>query len=147
MLEIRAATEIAAPASAVWSVLTEFRRYWAWNPFIRRARGKARAGEEVRVQVRPSFGGRLGFRAKVLESEENRELHWRGHVIAPWIATGEHWFTIEPVDDHTVRFVQRERFTGLLPRLGRRLLEREAQRGFDAMNRALAQRTQEVSPT
>jgi hypothetical protein len=76
----------------------------------------------------------------VFEREENRRLRWYGHVIAPWLAYGEHTFTIEPLDDGHVRFEQRERFGGLLPRIAARLLAREAKRGFEAMNRALAMR-------
>jgi hypothetical protein len=139
-MEVQASTEIAAPASAVWTALTDFSRYSDWNPFIRRARGTARRGGDVHVRVRSSFGLRLAFHATVLDSEENRRLHWRGHVLAPWLACGEHWFAIEPAGEGRVRFVQRERFTGLLPRLGARLLAREARRGFEAMNAALARR-------
>ena len=139
-MDVQATTDIAAPAHAVWTTLTDFARYAEWNPFIRHARGTARAGEDVHVRVHPSFGLPLGFRAEVLDCAEDRELHWRGYVLAPWLACGEHWFEIEPLDDGHVRFVQRERFTGLLPRLGARLLAREAQRGFDAMNAALARR-------
>lgn len=139
-MEVQASTEISAPASAVWTALTDFARYADWNPFIRRARGSARPGDDVHVRVRSSFGLPLAFRAKVLGSDENHELHWRGHVLAPWIACGEHWFAIEPAGDGRVRFVQRERFTGLLPRLASRLLAREARRGFEAMNEALARR-------
>ena len=138
MLEIEAATFISAPAKAVWTVLTDFRSYCRWNPFIRAASGTPQIGEEVRVRVRSSMGIPLHFRAIVLNTDECRELHWEGHLIAPWIAKGEHWFQIEPVDDTHVRFVQRERFSGLLPGLAARLLAREARRGFRAMNDALA---------
>ncbi|MBL9017668.1 MAG: SRPBCC domain-containing protein [Myxococcales bacterium] len=139
-MEVQASTEISAPASAVWTALTDFARYADWNPFIRRARGSARPGDDVHVRVRSSFGLPLAFRARVLDSDENHALHWRGHVLAPWLACGEHWFAIEPAGDGRVRFVQRERFTGLLPWLGARLLARETRRGFEAMNEALARR-------
>ena len=139
-MEVHASTEIAAPARAVWTALTSFDRYADWNPFIRHARGSAKPGEDVHVRVRASFGLPLGFRATVLDSDEDRSLHWRGYVLAPWLACGEHWFEIEPAGDDHVRFVQRERFTGLLPRLASRLLAREARRGFEAMNEALARR-------
>jgi hypothetical protein len=81
----------------------------------------------------------------VLGSDENRELHWQGHVLAPWLACGEHWFTIEEVDANHVRFAQRERFSGVLPRIAAKLLAREAKRGFDAMNDALATRASQLA--
>ena len=145
MMEVRTSIEIAAPAQVVWSVLTDLRGFDAWNPFIRAARGSTAVGNTVRLRVRSSFGLPLVFRAKVLGSEENRELHWQGHVLAPWLACGEHWFTIEPIDAHRVRFVQRERFTGVLPRLTARLLAREVKRSFEAMNEALAMLAQRRS--
>jgi hypothetical protein len=140
MLDIKATTEISAPAYAVWSVLTDFARYSGWNPFIRRAYGAAETGKEVRLHVRSSFGLPLAFRATVLDTDEDHELHWEGHLFADWLARGEHWFTIEPIDEHHVRFVQRERFSGLLPALAGRLLAREAKHGFEQMNHALAER-------
>jgi hypothetical protein len=141
-MEVHASTDIAASAPAVWSVLIDFAHYAKWNPFIRQARGAARPGEHVHVRVRSSFGLPLAFRATVLDVDDNRELHWCGHFGAPWLAQGEHWFEIEAIDDSHVRFVQRERFTGLLPWLASRLLAKETQRGFDAMNAALAERAQ-----
>jgi hypothetical protein len=143
MIEVKAATEIDAPAETVWSVLTALEQFKAWNPFIRDARGTTEVGGEVQVQVRTSLGIPLAFHAKVLSRADNRELHWLGHVAAPWLASGEHWFTIEPIDERRVRFVQRETFSGLLPWLGARLLRREAKRGFEAMNDALKARVLE----
>lgn len=144
MLEINAATEIDASAEAVWSVLTALDQFKIWNPFIRDASGDLRVGGEVQVQVQPSLGIPLKFHAEVLSREDNRELHWRGHVVAPWLASGEHWFTIEPIGERRVRFVQRETFSGILSWLGARLLRREARRGFEAMNHALEARVMDL---
>jgi hypothetical protein len=138
MFDIHVATDIAAPADTVWAVLTDFGAYARWNPFIRRARGTAQKGEDVHLQVRSPWRIPLRFRATVLDADEGRELHWEGHVLAGWLASGEHWFEIAPIDDGRVRFVQRERFSGLIPWLGARLLARVARRGFAAMNEALA---------
>jgi hypothetical protein len=140
MIDVSAETEIEASPEAVWSVLTDLDQFHAWNPFIRDARGTTEVGGKVRVRVRPSLRVPLVFHATVLESEANHELRWRGHVLARWLASGDHSFTIEPLGDGRVRFAQRERFTGLLPWLASRLLRRETQRGFDAMNHALEQR-------
>lgn len=140
MIEVHATTEIDAPAEAVWSVLTDLGSFKTWNPFIRDAHGTTDVGGSVQVRVQPSIGIPLVFRAKVQSREDNRALRWVGHVGRPWLARGDHTFTIEPIGEHRVRFVQHETFTGVLPWLGRRLLVREAKRGFDAMNRALGAR-------
>jgi hypothetical protein len=143
MIEVNAATEIDASAEAVWSVLTDLNSFKAWNPFIRDARGTTDVGGSVRVRVRPSVGIPLVFHAKVLSREDNHELRWTGHVFSPWLARGDHTFTIEALGKDRVRFVQRETFSGLLPWLAKRLLAREARRGFDAMNQALGARVHE----
>jgi len=134
--------DIRAPAQVVWDALTDLPRFGEWNPFIREGRGDLRAGGRVRVRVRPSLGVPLVFRAQVLACEQPRELRWRGHVLTPWLASGEHTFTVEPLAAGGVRFVQREVFGGVLPRLAGKLLEREARRGFEAMNRALKARAE-----
>lgn len=77
-------------------MLTDLQRFREWNPFIRSAEGSTELGGTVGVHVRSSFGLPLAFHATVLESHVNRELHWQGHVVAPWLACGEHWSTIEP---------------------------------------------------
>jgi len=141
-VEVTAATEVAASAATVWRVLTELARYGEWNPFIRRATGSLEVGGTVHVRVRPPLGIPLAFSANILSRDDNRELHWRGSFGGSWIASGEHWFRIEPLDEHRVRFVQVERFDGVLPRAARRLLERQARRGFEAMNRELAARAE-----
>jgi hypothetical protein len=141
-IEVSAATEIDAPPAAVWAVLTDLARFHAWNPFIRAARGATGVGDAVRVRVRPSLPVPLVFHATVSASDEPRALRWDGHVLARWFARGDHTFEIAPLGDGRSRFVQRERFSGILPRLGARLLAREARRGFVAMNRALKQRVE-----
>lgn len=137
MIEVRAATDIDAPPAAVWRVLTDLPRFSKWNPFIREASGSPEVGGTIHVRVRPSLRIPLAFRAKVTARDEH-ELRWEGHVLARWLAAGDHIFEITPLPGGRSRFVQIERFTGLLPRLAKRLLAVEAKRGFDAMNAALA---------
>ena len=138
MLEVRASTEIHASPAAVWRVLTDLPRFAAWNPFIRRARGSTLVGDTVKVHVRPPLGIPLAFRATITESDHQRSLRWEGHVLARWLACGDHSFEIEPLPEGGVRFEQRETFSGLLPWLARRLLAPQARAGFEAMNAALA---------
>ncbi|HVD10636.1 MAG TPA: hypothetical protein VNB88_08330, partial [Gaiellaceae bacterium] len=54
---------------------------------------------------------------------------------------GEHSFSIERIDDSRVRFVQAERFTGVLVPLFGKSLEK-TRRGFTAMNEALKRRAE-----
>ncbi len=142
MLEIGSSIDIAATAGTVWDILMDVRRYREWNPFIVEAWGSLGVGERVHVRVQSSLGLRLPFRATVLARCDARDLRWRGHFLASWLASGDHTFTLEPAGAARVHFEQREVFSGLLPGLAARLLAAETQRGFDAMNRALKLRAE-----
>ena len=69
-----------------------------------------------------------------------------GRVVFPGIFDGEHFFKIEPLDEgRRTRFIQGERFTGLLVPLFRKNLDRGPREGFEAMNHALKARVEESS--
>ena len=53
LAELFAMVEIDAPAERVWQVLTDFRRYPEWNPFMPRVAGEAARRAELEVLVRP----------------------------------------------------------------------------------------------
>ena len=146
MKDLHSEIEINAPAQRVWEVLTDFASYPRWNPFIRRASGVPRTGERLEVRIEPSGSRGMTFRPKVLNAEANRELRWLGHLLVPGLFDGEHSFTIQPLGENRVRFVQREAFKGLLVPLFGRSLDSNTQRGFEEMNRALKERA-EVSIT
>ena len=57
---------------------------------------------------------------------------------------GEHSFTIEPLGENHVRFVQRESFRGLLVPLLLRMVEKDTRRGFEEMNQALKTRAEQT---
>lgn len=139
--------EIAAPAETVWRILLDLPRYAEWNPFIRRAWGSMQLGGTVHVRVRGPWHLRLGFAATIVERDELRELRWRGTFGGRRLGYGDHRFVIEPLapGGQRVRFTQLEEFGGLIPRLVRARFAREVRAGFDAMNRALAERAERAS--
>ena len=53
MKEIRTEIQINASASAVWNVLTDFRAYPDWNPFMVYLKGKPAVGERIEVKMVP----------------------------------------------------------------------------------------------
>jgi hypothetical protein len=84
------------------------------------------------------------FRPTVLVAEPRQELRWLGRLWLPGLFDGEHSFSIEPLDEGRVRFVQRERFTGLLLPLLSKMLDGDTRRGFEEMNQALKVRAESV---
>jgi hypothetical protein len=73
----------------------------------------------------------------VIKAEPNRELCWKYHVFLPGLWSGEHSFTIEPIGDHQVRFIDKEIFTGLLIPLQAKDIDTNSRRDFAAMDKAL----------
>lgn len=134
--------EIAATPERVWEVLTDFPAYPAWNPFIPRLDGSAAAGSRLDALLQPPGGRGMRFRPTVLAAEPSRELRWLGHLGVPGLFDGEHRFRIEPLGPDRVRFVQEERFSGLLAPLVLRFVEAGTRAGFDAMNAALKARAE-----
>jgi hypothetical protein len=142
MKELHTEIEIDAPAERVWRLLTDFASHPRWNPFIRTISGRPIPGERLEVRLEPPGGRGMTFKPEVLEAEPERTLRWLGHLMVPGLFDGEHSFTIEPLAEDRVRFVQREAFKGLLVPLFARGLEANTRRGFEQMNGALKERAE-----
>ena len=132
---------INATADSVWDALTDFESVPAWNPFIKQISGDIEMGSRIEVRLQPPEGRGMTFRPTVLNAEPNRELRWIGRILIPGIFDGEHYFRIEPQADGGVRFIQGEKFTGVLvPFFGG--IIKNAVRGFKEMNSALKDRAE-----
>jgi hypothetical protein len=144
MRELRREIEIDAPPERVWAVVTDFAAYRDWNPFIRRISGELREGARLEVRIEPPGARATTFKPTVRAVQPNRELRWLGRLLLPGAFDGEHSLRIEPLEEGRSRFVQSERFTGVLvPLVGGMLAKTEA--GFEQMNAALKTRAEQVS--
>ena len=143
--KLHSETAIQASLQRVWDVLTDFAAYPIWNPFIPRIDGSLETGSRLDVQLQPPGGRGMRMRPTVLAAAPSQELRWLGHLGIPGLFDGEHRFQIEPLGTDQVRFVQEERFTGLLAPLVFRFIERGTRQGFEAMNQALKARAEQSS--
>lgn len=133
---------IDAPPDAVWRTLTATRAYPDWNPFIVSLRGTLAAGQKLDVTTRPPGGNEMSFTPVVLAVKSGSELAWRGDLFLPGIFTSEHRFRLEPAGEGRTKFLQSEKFTGLLiGPLTNSLLDRTAL-GFAEMNLAIKIQTE-----
>ncbi len=78
------------------------------------------------------------MRPRVLTVTPCRELRWLGKLGIGGSFNGEHSFRIKPSASSTGRFVQAEKFTGLLVSLLGGVI-RQAESGFEELNAALKQ--------
>jgi hypothetical protein len=93
--------------------------------------------------MHPLGGIGMTFKPKVLNAEPERELRWLGTLGPRGIFDGEHSFRIVPLSEGRVRFLQAERFTGLLVPLLMLLVRNSTRRGFERMNQALKLRAEQ----
>lgn len=142
MIEIYTEIEIGASAERIWQLLTDFPSYCQWNTVIHLIQGEAKAGARLQVHIRAPGGSSLSFRATVLQAEPGRELRWQGRLLLSGLFVGEHSFTIEPIGNSRVRFVQREVYTGLLAPIIFPIIRATNRRAFEDMNRALKARAE-----
>jgi hypothetical protein len=137
MKEIITSMEIATSEDRVWEILTDFPKYSQWNPFIQSISGKAEAGEKLLVKIKPPGARGMTFKPIVLTVSPKKELRWRGNLIIPGLFDGEHQFIIEKINQDRVKFIQREKFSGLLVPLFSKSLDANTRQGFEDMNKAL----------
>jgi hypothetical protein len=140
--KMQAEQEIEAPPDRVWDVLMGFESFGEWNPFIVSIEGDRSIGSKLRVRLRPPGGRTTTFRPTVTASEPARAFGWSGRLGVSGVFDGAHRFDLEALPGDRTRFVQSERFRGVLVPLLRRSLLSKTLAGFEAMNRALAERAE-----
>jgi hypothetical protein len=139
--ELRAEIEIDAEPARVWAVLMDFEGYPTWNPFITSIEGEQTVGATLNARLQPEGGRGMTMSPKVTVNEPGSAFGWLGSLGVPHVFDGAHRFELQPIDGGTrTRFVQSERFRGILLPLVRRRILPATLRGFEAMNQALAER-------
>ena len=145
MKEIRTEIEINASVTAVWSILTDFSRHADWNPFIREISGELRRGAQLQVKLGPPGKRAMKFKPIVQSVEPEKAFRWLGRLFIPGLFDGEHIFELETAGKNTTRFIQREKFNGILVGIFRKSLDTDIKSGFIAMNEALKREAENFS--
>ena len=94
------------------------------------------------MRIEPPQARATTFKPTVRSVEPNRELRWLGRLLIPGIFDGEHSLSIEPLEGSRSRFVQSERFSGILVGLAKGTLLKTGT-GFEQMNAALKARAEQ----
>lgn len=144
MTEVRSAVNTDASPERVWRVLTDWKTFPSWNPFIRSAEGRLR--RDSRIRVRLQLGRRLvNLRPRLTVVDPPRELRWLNTLIVRGIFDVERRFHIDAVPSGA-RLIQSETATGLLAPLLMRLLRKDILAGYRAMEVALVARAEHRKP-
>jgi hypothetical protein len=139
MKELRTEIEINAPSERVWQILTDPAKFPEWNPFIHQLNGQIKQGAHIEVKLGDSPDKTMTFKPTILEVTPNHTLRWLGKLFIGGLFDGEHIFEIEPLGPDRVRFIQREKFNGILVPV---FNFDSTKRGFERMNQALKARAE-----
>jgi hypothetical protein len=142
--EIHSEITIDATPDEVWDAITDFARYPEWNPGFSEISGRAEVGTKLDVTFAKEGGKGLTMHPTVLVADPGREFRWIGSLLVPWVFDGEHRFEIHEEALGRVRFVQAERFRGVLVPFLHKLIDVETVAMFHRVNDALAARVTEV---
>jgi hypothetical protein len=142
--EISTEIEFSGTPDEAWTVLADLRAWPEWNPGVRAMEGEAIEGTRLRFATTLASGRKVSLRPRVLVAEPGRELRWRGRLVVPGIFDGTHRHRLETTEPGRVRYVQSERFRGVLVPFLRRLIDVETVQSFAATNEALARRVAEL---
>ena len=137
MRELRTEINIDAPVQKVWKILTDFKSYPNWNPFIVSVEGNIQVGSVFKVLLHPPESKPMTFKPTCLSMEQNKEFSWLGKLFFPGIFDGKHIFELSEISATKTKLVQREEFSGLLVPLLWKQLDNHTRKGFDLMNEKL----------
>ena len=126
----------------IWSILTNFKEYELWNPFMIKVVGNAILGSKIEVNIKTISGKQRTYFPIITKCEINRELRWEGKSFLPGIFDGERIFVIEKSNDNKVSFLHKEVFKGLGVKLVGNKLDQDLRESFVKMNKALKARAE-----
>jgi hypothetical protein len=127
-------TEIIINASPerVWAVLSNFKEYPNWNPFVNAISGDMIVGKKIKIVVQG-----MKIKPELLVFEKNKELRWMGHLLVNGIFDGEHFFILVDNGNGTTTFKHGEIFKGILIPMLKNILENKLKPNYVRMNNKL----------
>ncbi len=129
----------------IWGILTNFKEYEKWNPFMIKIIGEPKLGAKIEVQIQTIKGKKRTYYPIITKFEINKELRWKGRSILPGIFDGERIFIIEKSELNKVSFLHEEIFKGLGVRMIGNKLDEDLSESFNGMNKALKARAENMS--
>jgi hypothetical protein len=139
MVEIRTEITIAAPHQEVWRVLLDTGAYWQWNPLITDTKGVPEEGRTVRIRLKVKALPALWIPVVIITLKPIKKLCWT-FTLPLGLFHAEHSFLLFREPDGRIRFVNSERFSGLLGGIVGVLMNCFFCDDYRGMNRALAGR-------
>ena len=138
---IRTEIIINASAAQVWAVLINLSAWEQWNPFIVKGEGIIEAGKKITTTMINGDKSYV-FKPKIHQVETNKSFSWMGHLYIPGLFDGHHYFELEAISPNQTRFIQGERFKGILSGMILKKIGDQTAENFARMNQALKQQVE-----
>jgi hypothetical protein len=136
MRELRAEIDIAASATKVWSILTNFNSRKEWNPIVNQASGVASSGSTLTITMRGS-DGKDGpkYMPNITKIEEPKFFRWRVKMAGS-IFTSDKVFELKETS-LGARLVHKELYSGIMARIYWKKLDSAVPSMLNSTNDAL----------
>lgn len=144
MKEIKTEVIINARPEKVWQVLTDFKAYPTWNPFITSIEGEVFEGSKFKVKLQPLGSSSMQFKPVCVSFIENHEFSWIGKLVTKGVFDGKHCFELHALDNEKTKFIQREEFTGFLVPFFWKKLDVNTRWSFEMMNDKLKETVEKM---
>ncbi len=137
--EVITQVAIAAPREKVWAILTDFKSYPSWNPFIRRIEGPLAVDGVITADLHTTVLKPRTVNAKILVVDPGRQLRWEGRL--PGLFSGEHYWVLKDRPDGGTDLVQGEVFRGVMVPF---IKPERLRVDYEAMNAAMKIRAEHI---
>lgn len=135
--EISTEIIINSTPEKIWNVLVDFHNYSKWNPFIVNITGEPKKGEKIELQLHLKSGRNRTYHPNITKVEKLSELRWKGKLLSSSLFEGERILKIEKIDDKSVKFINKEVFSGIASSFTPKKMDSDIEESFQMMNTAL----------
>lgn len=135
--EIKTEIVINASREKVWEILTDFKTYPEWNPFIQSISGGLKLGGKLKAKIVPPGSKGMVFKPTIIALEKPSKFVWLGHFLFKGLFDGQHQFELIDIGAEKTIFVQSEVFNGVLVPFFGKKFDLSTKNGFNRMNENL----------
>lgn len=141
---IDATVEVNAPHDIVWDVITDFRRYSEWNPFVVECDSTLKIGDPIvmRVHVFEAFAQRQ--REIIFEHDPGRRFCYGVSGMLGAIHSNR-CHEVRSLDSASSEYRSHFELSGWLSPVVSGLLGRQLRRGFHAMTESIRTRSEQLA--
>lgn len=142
-MRIKTEIIINAPAERIWSILTDLGNYQQWNPFIIESSGEVKVGKKINNTMK-NGDKTMTFKPTILNVVENEYFDWLGSLWFKGIFDGQHYFSLEPLNEKQTKLIHGENFSGILSKIILKKIGAETKENFVKMNHALKEMAEKL---